>query len=129
MSRVNPWSKDKKHRSYIERRILVVPPMDVFEEFYKHMGDRPIGKSLDRINNALGYQMGNLRWSTPKEQSANRHCTRLVNFNGESLTTRDWAKRLKITEQAMSTRLKNWTVERALTTPKLQHLSYNNLID
>ena len=129
MSRVNPWSKDKKRRSYVERRILVVPPMDIFEEFYKHMGDRPVGKTLDRINNDLGYQLGNLQWSTRKEQAINRSTTRLVTFNGETLSNRDWAKRLNITEQAMSTRLKNWTVERALTTPNLKNLTYNNLID
>lgn len=36
----------------------------------KHYGED--GYSLDRINNDLGYQPGNLRWATDKEQQQNR---------------------------------------------------------
>ncbi len=42
-----------------------------FEQFYKEMGDRPKGKSLDRINNEGHYEPGNVRWATPREQWLN----------------------------------------------------------
>ena len=43
-----------------------------FREFYSELGPRPIGKSLDRINSNGHYEIGNVRWATPKEQTQNR---------------------------------------------------------
>jgi hypothetical protein len=42
------------------------------DNFYKDMGPRPEGKSLDRINNELGYRKFNCRWATQMEQVNNR---------------------------------------------------------
>ena len=44
-----------------------------FEEFYKALGPRPKGRTLDRIDNDGPYSATNTRWSTPKQQAANRH--------------------------------------------------------
>lgn len=43
-----------------------------FAEFYEHIGPRPPGLTLDRINNNAGYRPGNVRWATRAEQTANR---------------------------------------------------------
>lgn len=41
-------------------------------ELVAHIGDRPVGKSLDRYPDPYGnYEKGNVRWATPKEQSNN----------------------------------------------------------
>jgi hypothetical protein len=43
-----------------------------FSAFLGDMGLRPEGKTLHRLDNALGYQPGNCVWATAKEQCRNR---------------------------------------------------------
>lgn len=56
----------------------------------KELGPKPSKQhSLDRINNDLGYERGNLRWASKGEQSRNRRGLVLVRLCGEEMTLTD----------------------------------------
>jgi hypothetical protein len=65
-------SNNPRYKDWGGRGITICERWLKFENFYKDMGDRPVGKTLDRRNNSLGYFKRNCMWSTPKEQAQRR---------------------------------------------------------
>lgn len=111
----NPKSRD--FAAYGARGIHVCERWRDFAHFYADMGDRPAGRSIDRINNALGYEPGNCRWATAGEQVRNSSRARLVLIDGKSQCVLDWCAELGISLDTVRTRLsKGWEVKRALLT-------------
>ena len=49
-----------------------------FENFYKDMGDRPTGLTLERNDPNGNYELGNCTWATRKIQSRNKRSTKLT---------------------------------------------------
>lgn len=50
-----------------------------FARFLAHVGPRPsAAHSIDRIDNARGYEPGNVQWATAAEQSQNRRLVAMV---------------------------------------------------
>lgn len=60
------------YKNYGGRGIIVCDEWKDFRNFYIDMGERPEGKTLDRIDNEDNYKLSNCRWATAKEQSSNR---------------------------------------------------------
>lgn len=74
----------------------------VYENFASYLGQPPSDKhSIDRINNALGYIPGNVRWATAKEQSSNRSTNRWVNLNGQKVIHSDASRILKVSRSTI----------------------------
>jgi hypothetical protein len=46
-----------------------------FEKFYAHIGPRPAGMTLDRIDNDGHYAPGNIRWADWHTQQTNKRTT------------------------------------------------------
>jgi hypothetical protein len=64
-----------------------------FIEFLKHVGLRPTpDHSIDRIDNNLGYEPGNVRWTTYLEQTINRRNTITITIDGSTKTLARWAQ-------------------------------------
>lgn len=94
-----------RYNDYGGRGIYVDPAWMDFNVFYKDMGDRPKGKSLDRIDNNGPYRKGNCRWATRKEQNNNKRNTRYLTYNGETKLLSEWGETLGINPGTLGSRI------------------------
>ena len=86
---------NSEYDNYGGRGIKVCPEWSSsFMSFYRDMGERPDGMTLDRIDNNKGYSKDNCRWATRTQQVINRNITKAnkSGYTGVSYTksTRKW---------------------------------------
>jgi hypothetical protein len=113
---LNP--KIKGYENYGGRGISVCSEWLIFLNFYRDMGDRPEGHSLDRIDNNGNYEPSNCRWATSAEQALNRFNIRILEYNGEIRPISEWAKIVGLSYSTLNQRvLHGWPVDKALFLP------------
>lgn len=105
------------YRLYGGRGISVCERWLSFEKFFADMGVRPKGTTLDRIDNAHGYEPGNCRWATAKEQAANRSTSRLVTIGGVTKCATEWARAAGVSDNCIFHRLHRGLTGDALIAP------------
>jgi hypothetical protein len=103
-----------------------------FAAFLSDMGERPMGHSIERINNEGDYEPGNCRWATTAEQARNNRRNVRITHDGETLCVQDWAKRTGIDRRTLLWRLRNGVPQEELFQPgslKRQCANCNQFVD
>lgn len=113
----NPNSR--AYKDYGGRGIGLCERWRKFENFYADMWPRPVGLTLERENNELGYTPENCLWATRKAQGNNRRSNVLLTHADQTMSVSQWAEHLKVDRGVLFDRLRSgWSVEKTLTTPK-----------
>ena len=107
-------------KDYGGRGITVCAEWMDFRGFFRDMGLKPVGLTLDRIDNDGPYCKANCRWATRKEQQGNRRNSRLVTYRGRTQTIEAWAVECGFKSSGvLYNRIVQlgWPVERAIEQP------------
>lgn len=120
---LNP--KNPSYPRYGGKGITVCPQWaNSFEAFFADMGPRPSPQhTIDRRDNARGYEPDNCRWATAIEQQNNTTRNRIVDIEGEAMTLTEADRRGKLAAsyQTVATRLSaGWSIESAMHTPTMR---------
>lgn len=96
---------DKGYKNYGGRGIKICDRWNDFENFLEDMGERPIGKSIDRVDVNGDYLKENCKWSTPIEQANNMRNNVYIEYNGKSQTLSMWSRELNIPRPTLQHRI------------------------
>lgn len=108
------------YKNYGGRGIRVCDEwLNSFDAFYRDMGSRPDGCTLDRTDNDGPYSKDNCRWSSVKVQSRNSRRNVKYEFSGERMTLAEAAERFGFAEATLRSRitLYNWSPDDAVSKP------------
>ena len=91
-----------------------------FEAFFAHIGPAPTEQhTVDRINNDRGYEPGNVRWATRKEQSNNIRANTWIEYKGKRMTWAQWAEHLQVPYNLLMSRVKRRVPLHQVLQPRL----------
>lgn len=89
-----------------------------FKAFLADMGERPLGASIDRIDNEGPYSPENCRWATKNDQAKNKRNNRWITANGETKHLAEWARSLGCHAATLLARIQaGMSEEEAVTKP------------
>lgn len=91
-----------------------------YDAFMDHIGPKPSARhSLERKDNAVGYEPGNVKWATRTEQNNNKRSNLLIKVDGVARTAAEWARVTGLgRRQTIPARLRRgWDVRAAVLAP------------
>lgn len=110
--------KNVGYHRYGGRGIKVCERWNDYALFLADVGERPPGLTLDRIDADKGYEPGNVKWATRKEQAVNRTNNKRVVIAGVERYACEVAEENGIPLSTYYGRLKyGWSMEDAVTRP------------
>lgn len=100
---------------YSEKGISVCKTWEnSFETFFRDMGFRPKGFSIDRIDPNGNYEKDNCRWASNLTQSRNRSYLKRYNYRGEMLLVSEISEITKIKSTTIYERIRRgWSFNQA----------------
>jgi hypothetical protein len=120
--------KLKHYKNYGGRGILVCKEWwDDFSKFYECLAkllpdgcsDIPCGLTIDRANNDRGYEPGNIRLATNKQQSRNTRRNRTITIDGVTRCVSEWGEVTGLGNLIASRLHEGWDEVDAVKTPKI----------
>ena len=94
------------YKNYGARGIGVDPAWRRFANFLSDMGEPPKGMTLERVDNAKGYCIGNCRWASMREQARNRRNNSHVLVMGKATTIAEAAEILGVNRRRVRKHLR-----------------------
>jgi hypothetical protein len=95
-----------RYKRYGARGILVCDEWrDSFVNFYRDLGRRPDGYSLDRIDNELGYYPENCRWTDIATQNRNTSRNIWIDHEDERICLKDFAALMGVSHITLRSRI------------------------
>ena len=79
--------------------------LDGFDNFVIDMGERPMGYTLERIDNNRDYSPVNCCWATRKEQANNRRSNKLFTIGSTTKNIKQWADEVGLSYKIVHQRI------------------------
>jgi len=126
--------KDASYKNYGGRGIFMCPEwrgnFPAFRNWAISNG-WAIGLTIERKEVDKEYSPQNCTWATRKEQNRNKRNSKLIEFEGQKLTSHEWAAITGISSGTIRRRIckRGWDIKKALTTPPESAISSNKITE
>ena len=113
------WSEMKyrcKNNLNNYKNITYCKEWEKFENFLKYMGERPDGKTLDRIDVYGNYEPSNCRWATYEQQENNKTNNKYYDLENSKMTLSQIARKYNISRSNLANKIYiyKWEIGKAI---------------